>query len=350
MTAQALVSPRRTLTQGAGASAGSAEPVVMTGVDGQPLQSNWTCVEHRRWLTFEQIGECFWSISEHAAVQWPRVLIPRCEKMFAVTPYAAEFFSTVTALVFVVLGLMQLLSSGYSDEVIDLAASVFVINGVSAMMSHGTQQRFWGQMDSITINVMALFFCYAVMQAYFPSLNRRKIVRTLLLLSQMSLMVVCMVWNGHSVPDPHVWRWHDYLIVIIGSAVLAFATAITYSKSKVLAVDRAQEAPAPEALFLSHRLFLHPGCTTVLTAFLHTCMLLRFTPRALMHPIALSLLSALAFSVAFRKGEAHAPPRFLLHLPRHPCLGNRALFAPVRRRPHAPFSSPLLARLRRARA
>ena len=28
-------------------------------------------------------------------VQWPRVLIPRCERMFAVSPYIAEFFSKI---------------------------------------------------------------------------------------------------------------------------------------------------------------------------------------------------------------------------------------------------------------
>ena len=127
---------------------------------------SWTC-DSDDWsgLTSRQFGFCFWLISDTSPLRWPQVLIPRCETLFAITPYVAEFFSTVTALIFIVLGLMNMLSSGHSDEVVDLAASVFVINGVSAAMSHGTQWRFWGQMDAITINVMALFFLYAVMQA-----------------------------------------------------------------------------------------------------------------------------------------------------------------------------------------
>ena len=91
-------------------------------------------------LTGWRLGECFWSL-DSAVLEWPRVLVPRCEAQFAVTPYIAEFFSTTTALLFVYLGLVQLLCSGHSDEVVDLAASVFVLNGASAALSHGTQVR-----------------------------------------------------------------------------------------------------------------------------------------------------------------------------------------------------------------
>ena len=162
----------------------------------------------------------------------PRALVPRCEATFVIVPYIAEFFSTITALVFIWLGLVQLLCSGHSDEVVDLAASVFVLNGFSAFMSHGTNWRFFGQMDSITINVMALWFTYAVLQAYFPSLARRKIARTVILCCGMTLMVTTMVWNGHSVPHPGDWAWHSHIIVIVGVLNILFFFALNYHASK----------------------------------------------------------------------------------------------------------------------
>ena len=170
-------------------------------------------------------------IADSAPMRWPRVLIPRCEDVFVISPYIAEFFSTITALLFIYLGLVQLLCSGHSDEVVDLAASVFVLNGVSAALSHGTQWRFWGQMDQITINVMALFFTYAVLHLYFPSLNRRRFTRTAILLAMMVTMVCSMVWNGSGVPQPADWRWHSSLIVIIAIPNIACFFLLSYNSA-----------------------------------------------------------------------------------------------------------------------
>lgn len=187
-------------------------------------------------LPYEDWGECFWGISDmrEPGLRWPRVLIGRCEIMFAITPYMAEFFSTVTASFFVVLGLMQMLCSSHSDEVADTAAAIFVVNGISAALSHGSQLRYWGQIDGISINVMALVFLYVVLLAYFPSLNRRPRVRTAVLCTIMLIMALCIVWNGHAVPDPYMWgwQWHSYIIIILGLLVLIFFTLITYSRSK----------------------------------------------------------------------------------------------------------------------
>ena len=36
-------------------------------------------------LTGRAYGECFWLISTDRAIQWPRVLIPRCEMQFVVS-------------------------------------------------------------------------------------------------------------------------------------------------------------------------------------------------------------------------------------------------------------------------
>ena len=186
-------------------------------------------------LTGRLFGECVYGLtaaSPFFQYHWPRALVPRCEETFVIVPYVAEFFSTISALVFIWLGLVQLLCSGHSDEVVDLAASVFVLNGFSAFMSHGTNWRFFGQMDSITINVMALWFTYAVLQAYFPSLARRKIARTVILCTMMTLMVTTMVWNGHSVPHPWDWGWHSRIVVIVGVLNILFFFLLNYHASK----------------------------------------------------------------------------------------------------------------------
>lgn len=157
--------------------------------------------QHCANLTGRAFGECFWNLDKDAVVRWPSVLIPRCEVIFGISPYIAEFFSTVTALLFVYLGLVQLLCSGYSDEVVDLAATVFLINGVSAALSHGSHVRFWGQMDSITINVMALIFSYAVLQLYFPSVNMRRFTRAAILVIIM-LLITCTSARARAYTTP----------------------------------------------------------------------------------------------------------------------------------------------------
>ena len=234
-------------------------------------------------LTGWRLGECFWSL-DSAVLEWPRVLVPRCEAQFAVTPYIAEFFSTTTALLFVYLGLVQLLCSGHSDEVVDLAASVFVLNGASAALSHGTQVREKPEPPSSPADAHssnALFLALLAAVAFLGSdgldhdqchgftlflrrlISLLSIVRTaairtsahtlpdddhdrmhqyacvalrdtslvFALLSERASPVCAVVWNGHSVPNPDDWRWHNLIVVTVGIANIGFFLMLVYSRA-----------------------------------------------------------------------------------------------------------------------
>ena len=78
------------------------------------------------------------------------------------------------------------------DEIVDLAVTVFLLNGLSAALSHGTQLRFWGEMAHITINVMALIFLYALLLLYFPSLNQSRVARAIILVGCALALLPCL--------------------------------------------------------------------------------------------------------------------------------------------------------------
>ena len=97
----------------------------------------------------------------------------KCEANYAVVPFVAEFWSTLTAVAFVPAGLLMLLSSTYSDETLDLTAALVVINGLTSILAHGTLLRIFGQADQLSIFLIALLFLNGAFVAHSPSLYRQ---------------------------------------------------------------------------------------------------------------------------------------------------------------------------------
>ena len=74
------------------------------------------------------------------AVVWPPAG-DKCEANYAVVPFVAEFWSTLTAVAFVPAGLLMLLSSTYSDETPPLLSSSPTRCARSGAARHSTWRR-----------------------------------------------------------------------------------------------------------------------------------------------------------------------------------------------------------------
>lgn len=98
---------------------------------------------------------------------WPLVLIDRCEQNL---PVVGELWSTLSALLIVVAGLLPLFSSKYSDEEIDLVNGLTVLNGVSSALAHMTLLRIFGQADVLSINIGATLYVKAIAVTHYPQL------------------------------------------------------------------------------------------------------------------------------------------------------------------------------------
>jgi hypothetical protein len=104
------------------------------------------------------------------ATAWPLVVHDRCEGNYVVVPGIGEFWSAVTGLLIAAGGWLSLVTSKYSDDVMDLVSATIVVNGLSSALAHGTLLRVFGQIDSLSINIGALLYIKAILMSYNPLL------------------------------------------------------------------------------------------------------------------------------------------------------------------------------------
>ena len=89
---------------------------------------------------------------------WPLVERDKCEANYVVIPFIAEFFSTLTGAFIIAAGVVPLVTSCYSDELLDLVSAFVALNGVFSMLSHATLMRIFGRADTLSINLGSLLF------------------------------------------------------------------------------------------------------------------------------------------------------------------------------------------------
>ena len=109
---------------------------------------------------------------------WPTVVYDRCEANYAMVPGIAEFWSSVTGLAIVAAGLLPLLTSEYSDDLLDVVNAFITLNGVAATLAHGTLLRVVGQADALSINLGVLLFVKALVMAHSPRMTQQAGRRT----------------------------------------------------------------------------------------------------------------------------------------------------------------------------
>ena len=102
--------------------------------------------------------------------EWPLSSTDRCESNGVIVPYVSEFFSSITALVIMITGLVPLVKSKYPDELVDLANAMMVINGAASALAHGSALRIFGQADAFSIHISVLLFLKGLIMADCPVL------------------------------------------------------------------------------------------------------------------------------------------------------------------------------------
>jgi len=139
-------------------------------------------------------------MSEPTFHGWPLVAFDRCEANYATVPAIAEFWSAATGLVIAASGLFTLLSSTYSDDVVDLVNALTVCNGIASMLAHGSLLRIFGLADALSINLGALLYTKAIVLAHRPSLVAEPAPRSLLNLVIVCAMLFSVSWNRSTTP------------------------------------------------------------------------------------------------------------------------------------------------------
>ena len=106
----------------------------------------------------------------NATEPWP-LAIDRCEDNYVVVPWVAEFFSTLSALPIILCGLLPLFTSTYSDDLLDVASALVVLNGVTSALSHATLLRVVGRADELSIYLGTLLYLKALVLAHSPHIH-----------------------------------------------------------------------------------------------------------------------------------------------------------------------------------
>lgn len=150
--------------------------------------------------------------SDTALQAWPAVSKDLCEANYAVVPWIAEFWSAVSALFIVVSGLVPLLTSPYSDDLIDLVCAFNTLNGLFAALSHATLLGIFGKADELSIYLCWIIYIKALILAHSPQLYAKPGLRTALNLVVALGICFSICWDDSQVPH---WARVDMTSIIM---------------------------------------------------------------------------------------------------------------------------------------
>lgn len=141
---------------------------------------------------------------------WPREPWGGCDvdgSVWLLTT-TAPIASAISNLFISAAGLIGLLASDYSDEILDLASSITVVNGIGGCLAHATELRVFEELDLVSMLISGLLFFKGMARALFPVLNSKQYLRTFMNMMLVIVMFCTACWTSFNIP-PDIYNYSE---------------------------------------------------------------------------------------------------------------------------------------------
>ena len=164
---------------------------------------------------------------------WPLEAHDKCEANYAIIPFIAEFFSTLTGAFIIAAGVVPLVTSRFSDELLDLVSAFVALNGVFSMLSHATLMRIFGRADTLSINLGSLLYIKCMLLVCCPQLVRRPLHRSILDMIMVTMMILTVSWSSQNVPAAIAEQFDASFVATLPSGILILfgSIALVYGRN-----------------------------------------------------------------------------------------------------------------------
>ena len=145
-----------------------------------------------------------------ASFCWPTETLGSCSTDGAPSYWlASQILNAASSSSLLAVGLLTLLSSDFSDEIVDLASAMTTVNGLGGILFHLLPLRVLEEVDQLSMLIAALLFFKGMLRALFPVINSSQYLRTVINLLIVCVMFTAACWTSFNLP-PELYNSSRY--------------------------------------------------------------------------------------------------------------------------------------------
>ena len=163
---------------------------------------------------------------------------------------ASQILSAASSSSLLAVGLLTLLSSDFSDEIVDLASAMTTVNGLRRhSFPFITFRGVLEEVDQLSMLIAALLFFKGMLRALFPVINSSQYLRTVINLLIVCVMFTAACWTSFNLPPElynssrYTRRWsYDIVTPLLWFGIAGITYGVHLTDARFLELVRSNMA------------------------------------------------------------------------------------------------------------